>query len=694
MYDSNNQKITTSHLARNAYLYIRQSTIRQVFENTESTKRQYALRDKAVALGWSIEQIIVIDSDLGKSGAESDRQGFQQLVTEVGLGHAGIVLGLEVSRLARNSMDWHRLLEICALTRTLILDEDGIYDPGHFNDRLLLGLKGTMSEAELHIIRARLQGGIENKARRGELQMRLPAGFIYDNKQVKLDPDQQVQNAIYLLFSTFKRTNSACATVRYFNKQAIKFPCRPHTGPNKGELLWGDLTHSKVLQILHNPRYSGAFVYGKTKTHKTINGAYNVKKIKLEDWRVLIQDAHIGYISWQEYEANLKQLCENAYAYGYDRRKNPPREGPALLQGIVICGYCGLRMTVRYKSVNGKQIPCYICQREGIEHATTICQDIHGTAIDEAIGKLLLATIAPMNLEVAFAVEQELQLRLEKTDLLRKQQVERAKYEADLARRRFMRVNPDNRLVADTLEAEWNEKLRLYHAAQEEYEQQHQADCNKLDDQQKEKIKELVQNFPKVWNNPKISHKERKHLVRYIIEDVTLKKAEKLTMYIRFKGGATKTLMLPLPKKNWQLWQTDQKVIDTINQLLQQYTDNQTAEILNERGLYSGRHQVFTSNIVARLRRTYDLKNKYGMLRGQGLLTVKEVAKLLNIETVTVNLWRRKGLLKGFPYNDKGECLYEHPIINFPIRAKCKTRKNNPINKIITDGSMEVQYAT
>jgi DNA invertase Pin-like site-specific DNA recombinase len=389
MFTNNDQKITTDHLAKNAYLYIRQSTIRQVFENTESTKRQYALRDKAIALGWSIEQIIVIDSDLGKSGAESDRQGFQQLVTEVSLGHAGIVLGLEVSRLARNSMDWHRLLEICALTRSLILDEDGVYDPGHFNDRLLLGLKGTMSEAELHIIRARLQGGIENKARRGELQMRLPVGFIYDDNQVKLDPDQQVQNAIYLLFSTFKRTNSACATVRYFNNQGIKFPRRPHTGPNKGELLWGDLTHSRALQVVHNPRYSGAFAFGKTRTYRTINGTYNVKKIRPEDWRVLIHNAHISYISWQEYEANLKQLRENAYAYGYDRRKNPPREGVALLQGIVICGHCGLRMTVKYKSANGKQIPHYVCQREGIEHATTICQDIYGAAIDEVIGKLL-----------------------------------------------------------------------------------------------------------------------------------------------------------------------------------------------------------------------------------------------------------------------------------------------------------------
>jgi DNA invertase Pin-like site-specific DNA recombinase len=266
--------VNADHLKRNAYLYVRQSTIRQVFENTESPKRQYALRQHAVALGWLGEQIEVIDSDLGQSGASAvDREGFQRLVPEVSLGKAGIVLGLEVSRLARNSTDWHRLLEICALTDTLILDEDGVYDPAHFNDRLLLGLKATMSEAELHVLKARLQGGILNKARRGELQSPLPVGFLYNAaSQAVLDPDKQVQESLRFFFDTFHRTGSATATIKAFHQQGLLFPRRLKQGPHKGDLLWAELTHSRALQVLHNPRYAGAFVYGWRRTRKKPEG--------------------------------------------------------------------------------------------------------------------------------------------------------------------------------------------------------------------------------------------------------------------------------------------------------------------------------------------------------------------------------------------------------------------------------------
>ncbi len=281
MINDPHQKVQANHLKRNAYLYVRQSTLRQVFENTESTKRQYGLRQRAIALGWSEERIIVIDTDLGQSGASSaDREGFQRLVAEVGVGHAGIVLGLEVSRLARNSTDWHRLLEICAITDTLILDEDGIYDPAHFNDRLLLGLKGTMSEAELHVLRARLQGGILNKARRGELEMRPPVGLLYNAEGVLgLDPDQQVQQCLRWLFETFRRTGSAMATARAARHQGLAFPRRCGKGPHKGELLWTGLDHSHVLRILHNPRYAGAFVYGRTHNRKTVDGSTRLRKV-------------------------------------------------------------------------------------------------------------------------------------------------------------------------------------------------------------------------------------------------------------------------------------------------------------------------------------------------------------------------------------------------------------------------------
>jgi len=347
-------KITSSHLKRDAYLYVRQSTLQQVVKNTESTQRQYGLRQRAVALGWPLEHVHVIDCDLGQSDASAaDRAGFQQLVTEVSLGHAGVVLGLEVSRLARNSADWHRLLELCALSDTLILDEDGLYDCNDFNDRLILGLKGTLSEAELHSrsVRARMRGGILSKARRGELQSPLPIGFFYDEqKRVRLDPDQQVQQAIRLLFATYGRTGSALATVKHFREEHLLFPRRVRTGPRKGELLWGPLGHPRVLQLLHNPRYAGAFFFGRTQTHlggpngKTQSGPNRDRST----WVALLPGAHEGYISWQEFEDNQRRLLEAAKSYDPNSHIFPPGEGPALLQGLLICGVCGRHMTVRY----------------------------------------------------------------------------------------------------------------------------------------------------------------------------------------------------------------------------------------------------------------------------------------------------------------------------------------------------------
>jgi DNA invertase Pin-like site-specific DNA recombinase len=377
--------------------------LRQVLENTESTKRQYALRERAVALGWPQDRIVVIDSDLGQSGAASDRVGFQKLVAAVGLGEVGVVLGLEVSRLARSSSDWHRLLEISALTDTLILDEDGLYNPGHFNDRLLLGLKGTMSEAELHVLRARLIGGQRAKASRGELEMKLPIGLIHDPVgKVVLDPDLQVQAAVRTFFETFRRTGSATSTVRSFREQGLLFPRRVNHGAHKDELAWGPLLHWRTLRALKNPRYTGAFVYGRSQARRTAQGSERRILLPREQWHTLIRDAHPGYITWAEYEENLGRLHDNGQAYGADRRHGPPREGPALLQGIAVCGRCGGRMTIRYYVSHSEVLPAYVCQREGIDHAHGPCQRIVGGALDRTIGDLLVETVSPLAMEVAW----------------------------------------------------------------------------------------------------------------------------------------------------------------------------------------------------------------------------------------------------------------------------------------------------
>lgn len=688
------QKVKASHLKRNAYLYVRQSTLRQVFENTESTQRQYALRQHAAALGWPLDRIIVIDTDLGQSGASAaDREGFQRLVTEVSLGRAGIVLGLEVSRLARNSTDWHRLLEICALSSTLILDEDGVYDPAHFNDRLLLGLKGTMSEAELHVLRARLQGGILNKARRGELFVRPPMGFVYNAvEKLVMDPDQQVQQSVRLLFETFRRTGSAMATVKWFAEQGWQFPRRVHTGPNQGEVVWAGLEHSRALRILHNPRYAGAFVYGRTHTRKTVEGDWIIEPVPREEWEVLIREAHVGYLHWDEYEQNQPRLRDNRQAYGEDRRKSPPREGPALLQGLLVCGRCGKRMTVRYHRRRGQLLPDYVCQREGIEHGEPICQSIPGAGIDEKVGDILVEAVTPVTLEVALAVQQELQSRLEEADRLRQQQVERARYEAELARRRYLRVDPDNRLVADSLEADWNDKLRRLAEAQEACERQRAQDRKLLDDQQRAAILSLATNFPQLWRDPSTPDRERKRMVRLLLEDVTLTREDYLTLHIRFKGGARGIVQLPLPLRSWEQRQTRREVVALIDRLLDQYTYPEIAATLNNQGLQSGEGKPFTARIVARIQRAYRLMPRYDRLRKAGMLTVEEMAKVLGISPQRVKIWNRHGLIHGHAYDGKNDCLYEHPGDNPPRKAQgVELSKRAATNVVVTQRAEEVQ---
>jgi DNA invertase Pin-like site-specific DNA recombinase len=665
------QKVKATHLKRNAYLYVRQSTLRQVFENTESTERQYALRQQAVALGWQHDRVVVIDTDLGQSGAATDREGFQKLVTEVSMDRAGIVLGLEVSRLARNSMDWHRLLEICALTDTLILDEDGIYDPAHFNDRLLLGLKGTMSEAELHVLRARLQGGILNKARRGELFVRPPMGFVYTAEgKLILDPDQQIQHTLRMVFETFHRTGSALATVKAFRGQGLLFPRRIIRGPKKGDVLWGPLEHSHVLRVLHNPRYAGVFIFGRTRARKTLEGGSIIEQLPREQWHTFLPGAHPGYIGWEEHETNLKRLRENRQARGHNRRQSPPREGPALLQGLIICGQCGRRMTLRYHSRHGRLCPEYVCQRKGIENAEPVCQRIPGQELDQTVSHLLLELVNPVTLDVALAVQQELQARMEEADHLRKQQVERARYEAELAQRRYLRVDPDNRLVADSLEADWNDKLRALAEAQQEYERRREQDRRIFTEEQRESILALATDFPRLWRDPNTPDRERKRMVRLLIEDATLLRGQSITLHLRFRGGANRTLVVSQPLRAWELRMTSPEVVAEIDRLLNEHTYGGIAAVLNERGMRSGTGQPFTARYIARIQMRYALKPRYDRLRDLGMLTLDEIAQVLAVHPKTVKTWAVHGLVRQHAYSDKPECLYESPGEDAPRKAQ------------------------
>jgi DNA invertase Pin-like site-specific DNA recombinase len=670
-------KVSASHLARTAYLYVRQSTLRQVITNTESRGRQYALRQRAVALGWPAEQIVVIDTDQGHSGASAaDRAGFQRLVAEVGMGRAGIVLGLEVSRLARNNADWHRLLEICALAGTLILDEDGLYDPGEFNDRLLLGLKGTMSEAELHFLRARLRGGQLSKARRGELEIALPVGLIYDPAgRVVLDPDAGVQQALRHLFATFERTGSARAVVKAFHEEGLRFPVRARTGPRQGELAWSALRHWRVLRTLHNPRYAGAFAYGRRGQRRRPDGTLAYQALPREEWTALIPDAHPGYISFERFERNQRLLAQNAQAQGAERAAGPAREGPALLQGLVVCGRCGRRMTVRYHRRRGQEVPDYQCAGESVQGGGRRCLTVPGQGVDRAVGQLLLDALTPLALEVALSVQGELEARAEEADRIRRGHVERARERAELARRRYLAVDPGNRLVADSLEADWNDALRALGAAQDDYERAAAAARAALTEEHKARIRRLAADFPALWSDPATPQRERKRVVRLLLEDVTLDKGEDIHLHVRLRGGQTRSLAIPIPPTAWQARQTHPDTLALLDRLLQEHTDAEAAERLNRAGRRSGEGKPFTARIVLGLRRDHGLPSHAERLRARGLLSIGELTERLGVHPTTIKAWGRAGLLRSHRANDKNERLFEPPAPGDPRLVKRMGRR-------------------
>jgi hypothetical protein len=586
-----------------------------------------------------------------------------------------------VSRLARNNTDWHRLLELCALADTLILDEDGLYDPAHFNDRLLLGLKGTMSEAELHVLKARLRGGILSRARRGELKQMLPIGFVHDARDcVILDPDAQVQGAVRLFFETFKRTGSCLAVVKEFHEKELLFPRRLRSGAHKGELVWAELLHCRARQIIHNPRYAGAFVFGRTKHRRLPSGKYSSRQVPSEEW-ILLRDVHAGYITWEEYESNLQRVKGNAAAWSAERRRGPAREGTALLQGLVLCGSCGERMSVRYHLHHTQEVPTYWCGRRPLQRGETgLCQTVHGGALDAAIADILIEALTPLAIEVALSVQQELANRQEEADRLRRQHVERAKYEAELAQRRFLKVDPDNRLVADVLEADWNAKLRAVAAAQEAYEKASAADVSVVTDAERAELMALATDFPRLWRDSRTKMKDKKRMLRLLIEDVTLTKGDTLHVDIRFVGGATRSLDLPLPKSCVELRTTDAAVVKEIDQLIDTYTDKEIAELLNERGVRTVVTTPWTAARIGRLRQTYHLTDRRARLLAQGLLTPEDVAARYGVVVSTVHLWRRRGLLRAHPVNDRGDFLYELPPEGLP--AKFAHKRDYHINPV------------
>jgi DNA invertase Pin-like site-specific DNA recombinase len=536
-----------------------------------------------------------------------------------------------------------------------------------------------MSEAELHVLKARLLGGQRNKARRGELEMGLPIGLTYNAAGgVVLDPDQQIQQSLRLLFDTFREVGSATAVVRRFLREGVRFPRRIRRGIGKGDVVWGTIEHCRVIQILHNPRYAGAYVYGRTRgVRKPDLKSTTQHKVARENWQVLIRDAHPGYISWDEYERNEQTLKQNVAGWSPVGRGRMPREGSALLQGRLVCGRCGARMRVRYQKIKTTVAPYYICEEEVVRRAGTTCQSIRGRDIDAAISALLLETVAPAALEVALAVHDEIADRVGRAERLRTTQLERGRYEAELARRRYLKVDPENRLVADSLEADWNAKLRALDTLQQEHEQQRKADQGLLSEDARARIIALSTDFPRVWNDPRTAPLERKRMLALLIEDITLLKAEHISIHVRFRGGKTTSFSIPRPIPIAVIRKTKSEVVAALDRLLETHTDQQAADALNALGYRNWRNEPFNAKKVISVRCAYRLKGRRDRLLDKGFIPAEELAKRFGVSVGTIHQWGRSGLLRRQRYDNNVRCLYK-PVGSMKIQKGQGGRRPRP----------------
>jgi DNA invertase Pin-like site-specific DNA recombinase len=649
-----NPQITDTHLSKPAYVYVRQSTLKQVRHNQESTERQYALQNKALTLGWTRQSVRVLDGDLGHSGAKTgDRQDFKTLVSDVAMGHVGAVFALEVSRLARSNVDWHRLLELCALTHTLVIDADGCYDPADFNDGLLLGLKGTMAQAELHFLRGRLQGGKLNKACKGELRFLLPVGLCYDDQGcIVLDPDDEVRGAVQLVFTLFRETGSAYAVVQHFAQSGLRFPKRTYGGAWHGKLIWGRLTHGRVLGVLKNPSYAGVYAFGRHKGVTSVTAEGLVHKttriLPAPDWRVRMSEHHEGYITEEEFEHNVRCLAANKPHSDDTLLGGAAREGLAMLQGLLLCGTCGRALTVRYQG-NGGIYPIYECtkmRREGRagEHSFSVSTDL----LDDPVCKAALEALKPEELKLALAAVDEIEQRDQAIMRQWHMRIERAEYECALAERRYEEVDPSNRLVAATLERRWNEALSRVDEVRAEASRFQARNARVLTPEQRARILALAQDLPRVWQAPTTSAKDRKRMLRLLIADITVENlapTRQVLLHIRWHGGACTDIMVARRQRIADRRRYPAQTVERIRQLSSDMTmtDAQVAQTLNAEGVHSQSGQPFRLEMIRWIRYHYGIPAP--RLQRSDEITVKQLADELGVSIYFVHYWIQHGVI-------------------------------------------------
>ena len=646
-------KITSSHLARVAIVYLRQSSAAQVETNRESTDRQYALVNKAGELGWPADRVVVIDEDLGLSGSGAvARSGFARLTADVALGHVGLVLGLEVSRLARNNADWYRLIDLCGLSDTLIGDADGVYHPALFNDRLL-GLKGTMSEAELHILRARLNGGIRNKAARGELRRGLPVGFVWGESdgEIRFHPDEAVRTTIASVFARFAETGSARRVWLRFRSDGLAVPLQMH---QREEIRWVAASYTAIHHVLSNPVYAGAYAYGKTRRETMLDASgarrIRVRHLPQSEWQVLIKEHHAGFIDWRTYEANQARLAANTRP-GPHRVGGAVREGSALLQGLASCGHCGRRLKTHYRGRS--TAPGYHCAGQSIiEGRGCQCLNVGGVQIDEAVAKAVLAALEPVKLAATLAAAERLEIDTEATLKQWRLGAERAAYEASRAERRYRAVDPDNRLVARGLEREWEQRLTELEAAKEELARRLERRPRVLGPEERERLLALGADLAIVWAAPTTLARDRKELLRALIDEVILsvdRDASAAHLILRWKGGALTDIDVALPRSRPATVRTDEETLDLVRRLAALYPDTVIAGILNRQGRTTARGHRFEANRVANLRNNWRIpcfQPRPEVSDGE-VMSVAAAAVALNVAPSTVHRWLNEGLMQG-----------------------------------------------
>jgi DNA invertase Pin-like site-specific DNA recombinase len=651
---SDNSKVTAAHLRRLALVYVRQSTTAQVEYNRESTERQYRLAERATQLGWQHEQIKVLDQDLGISGSGlTERAGFTHMTAEVALGHVGIVLGLEVSRLARNNADWYRLLDLCGTTDTLIGDADGIYHPGMFNDRLVLGLKGTMSEAELHVLRARLNGGIRNKAARGELRRGLPVGLIWGEAdgEVLLNPDEAVSGAIRTVFERFAEMGSARQVWLWFRQQGLHFPLQSSTLP---EMRWVTPSYTKIHEVLTNPVYAGAYVYGKTRCERYVDETGRVRKrmrhLPRSEWSIVIRDHHHGFIDWATFEANQLRLAQNTHPRPH-QAGGAVREGAALLQGIAKCGQCGRGLRVYYRG--RYSAPGYYCAGNTISNGRgEWCLRVGGRQVDDAVAEAFLAELAPAGVEAAFKAAEQLESDHDSVLAQFRREVERAEYEAQRAERRYRAVEPENRLVARGLEAEWEQSLRQLEAARAELTRREQQRPRALRTEEQAAIRALGNDLKSVWSAPTTNDRDRKELLRALLEEVIIaleRHESRAQLTMRWRGGAITQLEVAIPRFRPMGPRTGEDTISLLRRLAALYADDVIAGILNRQERKTATGARFTANQVGSLRRYHKIPRFQPPAEpphGE-LATIRKAAQILGLNTSTIHRWLADGFIAG-----------------------------------------------